>query len=538
MKINNKTIETGTFLTSTKKEITRENDLKDTYVGSTHVKERDLKLCERELKRQELRRSDIIIDGYALGEVDIIYTGDIHGSMTPLPTKEGGTAGGISYMAGLIRELERENAGHTILVDVGDWGQGSLESNMDKGRTMLEAMNAVGYDAVQIGNHEFDWGREGLEKLLPEVRFPLLGANILKEDGKFLDGVKPYIIKEVNGIKVGIIGVITDAIRKEGDPGKVAGLTFLNSIETVKKYTEELKREEKADVVMVLSHQGDEYDKKLAEEVGDIVIIGGHSHNKIIDNVNNTLIAKSGTKGKQVGHLKLVINKKDKELLWFNHELITVPGDMEPDREVEKAIASAVKVAGQKKSEVIGSLAFDLSHDRLKVAESPMGDFVTDAIRKATGSDMAMIASSELRNQIFKGEVTFGALYDVLPRDDNQCICIDLTGEQVKNIMENSAAQPKNYLQVSGIAVDIDRTKNTGSKVSNVKVNGKPLETDKVYRIAINDILVTGPCGYADFTKGKNIEYGANQRDMVMDYMKQGASTKTLPEMGRLNFIN
>ena len=566
MKINhNKSIHNKPFMSSLKKEKEEWPNIKDTYLGSSYDDDGSLnmvpvyspfqnKIFAKTLENidpeffnkedredvdrfpKELRRVSILSScNNDPGEIDIIYTGDIHGAMSPMPTKGGGTVGGIGQMASVIKKLEDKSEA-SLTVDVGDWGQGSLESNMSQGKNMLKAMNAVGYDAVAVGNHEFDWGRKAFEDLLPQAEFPVLGANILKEDGKLMDGLKPYVIKKIGGMKVAVIGVLTDKIKEEGDPSKVEGLTFKNSIETVKGYTEEVRKKEDVDLVVVLSHQGDEYDDELAKKVKNVVIIGGHSHKKSIKDINGNIIVKSGTKGKHVGHLHLVVDKEDNNLSVCYHELVTVPGDLEPDPEVAKIIAPVVQEAERKKEEVIGSTDFDLDHNRLETKESTMGDFVTDVLRKAAGADLSFIASSELRDQIFKGEVDFGELYRVLPRDDSQNICIDLTGAQVKNIMENSAKEPKNYLQASGISLDMDRSKPLGSMTDNIKINGKPLDPEKSYRVVINDILVTGPCGYDDFTKGKNVEYGGCQRDIVLDYIKENSPLTVPPERGRLNY--
>ncbi len=138
--------------------------------------------------------------------LEIIYTNDIHGAMLPMTNKEGAREGGIAYVAGKVGELRYNSGGNSLVLDGGDWGQGTMESNMSKGLVMTEIMNTIGYDAMEIGNHEFDWGPLNLQKIIQAARVPLLGANIIHSDGTSLDGVNPWVMKEVNGIKVGIIG--------------------------------------------------------------------------------------------------------------------------------------------------------------------------------------------------------------------------------------------------------------------------------------------------------------------------------------------
>ncbi|MEQ8173100.1 MAG: bifunctional UDP-sugar hydrolase/5'-nucleotidase [Candidatus Eremiobacterota bacterium] len=475
-------------------------------------------------------------------DVNIIYTGDIHGAITPMPDKEYGVIGGVSNMAHVINKLKKEDNWKYALVDAGDWSQGSLESNMNRGKTMLEVMDSIGYDAVEIGNHEFDWGRESLDELISKTKVPLVGANILKEDGTLLDNVKPYVIKEINGVKVGMLGVLADTIREEGDPRKVEGLTFSNTIETTKKYISELKSGG-VDLVVVLSHEGDEYDRKLASELSNVIIVGGHSHNQTIEEVNGNIIVKSGTQGKNVGHLKLKVKKDEHKIIGYENKFIPVTENLlksvslKMDSGVEDIVTPVIMEAQNKKSQVIGETNIDLTHDRLKVEESVMGDFVADAIRVGTNSDIGMIVSSGVRDQILRGKITFGDVYRILPRDDAS-VCLDLTGEQIKKLMENSARQHKNYLQISGMTVDIDREKPAGEQVSNIKVNGEPVDMTRAYRVAINDITFTGSCGYDEFPKGKNVEFGRIQRDILVDYIKANPCIDVPPQKGRINFIN
>ena len=506
-------------------------DFKDSYAGS--AVERDfkqgadlksfLKICRG---KGEEKSTDL----------NIIYTTDIHGAMTPMPTKDGGQIGGVSYMAGVINEFKKE--GNYILVDAGDWGQGTMESNLSHGKVMTNVMNELHYDAIEIGNHEFDWGRQAFDDIIKEAKVPVLCSNIVTEKGELLPGVRPYVIKEVDGVKVGIVGTIADDLPDGVDPKNIAGLKFLDSVETTKKYIDEIKGQG-ADLILVLSHEIDSDDERLAKEADGIIIIGGHSHNNKIDAVNNSLIIKAGTQCKQVGHLRLNIKTEHgQKTVSYENELIVVDVNKvgNPDREIEKIIEPSVKKAESERIKIVGSTDITLTHDRLKLEESPMADFLTDAIRLSTGSDIAVQSSSGVRDQIFKGKITCGDLYRAFPFD-NQVVCIDITGKQLSNIMETSAGQTKDYLQVSGMTLDIDTRKPSGQRVSNIKVNGISLDNDRTYRIAINDLLLTGAFGYKEFKEGKNIEYHKLQRDTLLDYIMKNPVVKELPQAGRLNFI-
>ena len=348
--------------------------------------------------------------------------------MTKTP---GQHVGGVAYVGSLVKELKNNSEGNYVLLDGGDWGQGSYESKLTKGKTMVDVMNNLGYDAGEIGNHEFDWGRAALKDMIDEAKFPVLGGNIL-ENGNIIEGVKPYTMKEVNGFKIGIIGLISPETPGSVDPKNITGLKFASAKETVEKYIPELK-EKGADLIFVLSHEGDMADERLASSVTGIdLIVGGHSHTLMEEakKVNETIIVQSGTQGEKVGYIQLAIDKQTKKISAFKNNLIPVTDkDLKPDPEIEKIIASVVNEAKEKMSEVVGKSEVDLTHDRKKILETVMGNVVTDSMRESTGADVAMQNSGGIRDQIMAGELTMGDLYRVMPFD-KFVVSMDLTGKQ------------------------------------------------------------------------------------------------------------
>jgi 2',3'-cyclic-nucleotide 2'-phosphodiesterase (5'-nucleotidase family) len=210
-------------------------------------------------------------------------------------------------------------------------------------------------------------------------------------------------------------------------------------------------------------------------------------------------------------------------------------GDCKADEKVERILEHALEQVKSRAGQVLGTLAFDMPHDRLKVEESVLANFLTDAIRTETGADIAFQTSSGIRDSLYKGPLKYGDLYRVFPFD-NITATVELTGTQVKKILEHSATQVKEYMQVSGLTQDIERNKPAGERVSHVKVNGEPLEPERKYTIAVNDLLMKGGFGYSEFSKGDNITYGKLQRENLMDYMAGHADVTAPPSMGRLNY--
>ncbi len=486
-------------------------------------------------------------EGEVLKTLNIIYTNDIHGTILPVEDKKNYLVrepfGGVSYMGTIIRNLKKKTEGSNLLLDGGDFAQGSYESSMTKGKTMIEVMNNLGYDAIEIGNHEFDWSREALENMVGEAKCPVLGGNVVNEQKRLLNGIVPYTIKEVNGFKIGIIGLITPDTKEIASPKNVEGLAFLNQKETVEKYTGEL-RDKGVDFITVLSHCGEEEDEKLAQEVSGIdVIVGGHSHSAIKETkkVNDTIIVQAGCQSRYVGNLQINIDRASKKIVSCSNELIPVANqEIIPDPEIEKIIAPVVEEGAKKKSELIGTTEVGLTHDRSKVTESIMGNVFTDAMREATGASVAIINSGGIRSQIKQGQITFGDLYRVEPFDD-VLITMELTGTQIKKLMEDSASRVKGNLHISGMTLDIDISKPPGDRVSNIKIQGKALDDSNTYCVATGDFLARGGDWYDTFKEGKNVTCHSKMIiDGLKDYIKSHSplTSATAKIEGRLNFLS
>jgi len=476
-----------------------------------------------------------------LATIDIIYTNDIHGAISPRSDGNEGLAGGVAYMGTLIRKLQSDSKDSYLLLDAGDWGQGSYESKLTLGKTMIDVMNNLEYDAAEVGNHEFDWGRAALSGMIRNAEFPIVGANIM-EKGQLMDGLKPYTLEEVNGLKVGVIGVISEETAGATDPETIDGLTFESTSKTVKTYIPELK-EKGADLIIVLSHQGDRADEKLARAVSGIdVIVGGHSHTEIPEPrlVNNTIIVQSGTGGAFVGDLTIDVDRETKKVSTYRNRLLPVNNkELTPDPAIEKIIAPVVKEAQEVMGRTLGRSDIDLTHDRKKVFETVLGNVVTDAMRESSGSDIALTNSGAIRAQLMKGELNFGDLYRVLPFDKN-IVTIGLTGAEIKEILENSADRRKGNLQVSGLTMDIEPRNSKGSKVSDILVQGEPLEEKKLYRVTIDDFLAGGANGYLTFLNGREPVYGELVVETLKSYVeKHSPLTNDIARIeGRLNFLS
>lgn len=445
----------------------------------------------------------------------VYHTNDIHGWMMPQKIKEKEKeklVGGFAVLASYLKDKPR---GY-LLIDSGDFFQGTPEGDLTRGDSVLECMNALGYTAVALGNHEYDLGEENVKRLSRLAKFPFLSANTF--DAKTKKGVpyaKPYILKEINGAKVAIIGLTTSNMKNLVFPKNIAGLHFEREVDTLKRVVEEVKKQG-AQVILVAAHVGIETkesppdfegEKFLAANVPGIhLILGGHSHfgleSPYQDEKNNTLIAHNRSGLKTVTRTMLRVWKKSGKLFTSRYQLI--PLEVEKygeDSEVKKIVESYQKKVGEKLDVVIGESKMVL--DR-KGIETLLGNWQTDVMRKFAKTDIAFHNIGGIRADLPEGKLTLRHMYLLSPFG-NTVVKMELTGAQIKEILEHSISGRQGVLQVSGIKMVFDKSRPQGERVVEVIVNGKPLEMKKFYRVATNNFVAAGGDGYSTFKFGRKI---------------------------------
>ena len=255
--------------------------------------------------------------------IQIIHTNDTHSQIDHIWNKhEEAYCGEAARRIHLVRTEIAKDSAHTIALDAGDFCQGSPFFTFYKGRVEVELMNRAGYDAVTIGNHEFDNGVDSLAMILKHAKFDIICANMDFSKSPLNGMIKPYIIKEKDGVRVGIFGLLVDLKGLVSDK-KYAGLTWKDPVETAKTMVKTLREEKDCDIVIALSHLGNSKglhmpDFKLAAQVPGIdVIIGGHSHQYIcppqeVKHKNNktTYISQMASKGAYVGKMRITCTKR------------------------------------------------------------------------------------------------------------------------------------------------------------------------------------------------------------------------------------
>lgn len=463
--------------------------------------------------------------------VELVSFNDLHGNV-----QESGKNVGIAKLASAIKARTALNASsnyEAIPLAAGDLYQGTAISNLTKGAPVNEFLKDINIPASAVGNHEFDWGKELIPTWAKAGNFDFLAANIIdKKTGKPVEWAKPYKIIEVDGIKVGLIGVTTPETAYKTTPANVADLTFEDPSISVQKYADKLRKEDKVNAVVVLSHLGATKDKDgkpvgeavdLANKIKNVdAIIASHDHQFTNVEANGIKIIEAGYNGRALSVVTFDFDNTGKlvSLGAKLDELYSRSANIIPDEtsaEIVKKYEAELKPI---LSEKVADLDKDLGHDRNE-GLTPLGTVVSETMRKITGVDIAITNGGGVRAPLSAGVLTIGDLYTILPFD-NTLVTMELKGSDVKAAIEHGI-MPANFGwgQFSGIKVWYDKDAPAGERITSIRLaDGTPLDMDKYYTVVVNDFMATGGDGY-DFTNAKNMkDTMLVMRDEISNYWK------------------
>lgn len=470
-----------------------------------------------------------------------LHTNDIHAQLTPR-TVDGVKSGGMAYLASQVKKERAGLEDRTFLIDSGDCLSGTNVSALLGGEPMVRIMNTMGYDYVILGNHDFDFRYEGLMDSLNKASFQTLLTNVLDDRTSplFLSnpgGCASVGIREIDGVKVGILGFSTNDTYLTQDRSTLRDIRIEDPVEKAQRVIHFLKMQG-ADVIVGISHLGLEQDRKLAEEIKGLdIIFSGHSHDATAEPVKagNTLIVQEGCHGTNLGAMDISYNRKTKQIEKTQFRQIPIdPSKIVPDDEVGELISSYQEQVRERLEMEVGETAVPLT--RSGHIDSPMGNMVADAMREKADTNIALIHSGFFRRNLPEGPVTMGDLVDTMPYE-LQLVNTVISGESLQAIMERSAecADParekSKMLQVSGLTVRYCKDRPNGKKNVEVLYNGEPLDPHRSYSVATADFLATGGIGYHYFKKGSSVFCGCLVRDAVSDYLKSHRNVS--PESGK-----
>ncbi|MGE5588379.1 MAG: bifunctional metallophosphatase/5'-nucleotidase [Clostridia bacterium] len=460
------------------------------------------------------------------GRIVILYTNDVHGRVEAFkPSGANEPVGGMIKLATLVEDIVAKEGKDVLILNAGDSIHGTNIINLFEGKSMVEVMEAVGVEAMAVGNHEFNYGQPVLLERANEADFPFLSANTIKvDDGRaLLPGV---LIVTVGGIRVGIFGLSPLDTYTSTHPKNVVGLEFVDPIRVASWMVPFLREQEGVDVVIALTHIGYEEDKKLAAAVPGIdVIVGGHSHTRLEkpEKVGGTIIVSAGEYAKDLG--KLDITVENGKVAAFSGGLVPVAAGVGEDAEVGAIVAAYQKQLEERLSAVVGESQVTLDGERghVRTRETNLGNLVADMMRDAGQADIALANGGGIRASIDKGPISVGEIFTTLPFD-NTLVVLEVSGANVKAALERAVSEyPKElgaFLQVSGVEFEFDPSRPAGGRVTSVKVAGVPLDPNKLYKVATNDFMAAGGDGY-EMLKGAKVLFSSGEmlRDVMARYI-------------------
>ncbi|HEX5138761.1 MAG TPA: bifunctional UDP-sugar hydrolase/5'-nucleotidase [Planctomycetota bacterium] len=435
--------------------------------------------------------------------VVVVLTNDLHGQMEPLPPSplrpflQTQQAGGYAHEATMIRAARREAAearAHFLLLDAGDIYQGTPIGNETRGEAVIAAMNTLDYDAMALGNHEFDYGVGNVVRLVRQAKFPVLAAN-----ASGVREVKPYVLLAPPRVpcRIAVIGLITTETPHITGPGATKGVRFSDPVEA----TRAIMKEVEADLFIVVSHIGRDADLKLAAQVDGIALIaGGHSHTPVNDRVNGTLVLQTHAKSLSLARADLTLDPNGWKVVDAKGRLLPVDPRAAPaDPAVTDVIGKYGKDLDARLKEVVGELLGPARRD-----DGTAGNWMADVIRSVGKAEIGFTNRGGVRADLEKGPVTRADCYRLMPFD-NDVVSMDLTGKEIRGLLDrNFAGATSPYrLDWSGLVVDVEGTGGTYRVVA-VEAGGKPLEDGRTYRVATNSFLAAGGDGFETFRRGKN----------------------------------
>jgi 5'-nucleotidase/UDP-sugar diphosphatase len=479
--------------------------------------------------------------------IHLLWTNDLHGHIAPedarfmnpeFPPPLGGAASAARY----IRQVREEAAAAgeaVLLVDVGDIFQGTPIGNKTEGEAVVEYFNAIGYDFVVPGNHDFDLGREVTERLARQSDFPWVACNLVEEStGEVVDWCVPTLMLEVQGIKIGVVGIITPGTEHMSFPENIRGLDFLPMAPSIEKYRDRLLAAG-ADLIFLGIHEGLPFDPdegwkriagaeqseaegeqrgphganysgagvpnlmELMNQVSGVdFAVGGHTHRGYqepwVDPVNHTLCFETYGNGSSIGHAVLLVDRASKQLVGWepSHDRGTIitlfEDELWPDTEISEVIRPYQERTEREMARVVGEAAVPLP--RGSAGSSVMGNLVTDAMRLRFEADFSFQNLGGLRADLPAGPVTAGDIFSVLPFG-NELVIIDLDGRMLRRIVERKVRGNSSGICVSGIRVEYDPSRPDWDRVVALEVGGEPWDPDRRYKAVCTDFLLEGNSG-------------------------------------------
>ena len=509
--------------------------------------------------------------------ITILSTTDLHGNIYPIDYNTNKPeARGLARVATVVKQARKENPG-LLLLDSGDTIQGTpltfhhARINNKPPDPMMTVMSALGYDAMAVGNHEYEFGLDVLNKARSEARFPWLSANTYKK-GTDETYFQPFIIKEVNGVRIGILGLTTTGMPSLDN----AELTYSKidvrePLSEAKKWTALLREKEGVDLVIVAMHMGLEADLRtgemfpgqmpnenaalaIANQVPGVdVILMGHTHREVPSiYINGALLAQADKWGRSIARVDVYLEKKIPSGRWRvvakSGRTISAGDQAQPDPEILRIAEPYHRETQAWLDQVIGDSPVELKAGEERFRDTAILDLVQRVQLEAGSADVSTAMSLNPNARIPKGPVTVRDIiglyeYEAAP------IVVEVTGEVLKEALEHSSRHFGPYIAnrrlldliderfpsytydvAEGIKYDLDISKPVGQRIQNMRFRGQPVRATQKLRLATNTFRVNGGAGYTMFKDARVISRSSKElRELIIDWVKRNVHIPTTP---------
>lgn len=495
--------------------------------------------------------------------ITILHTNDIHGSYNPFYAFEGnataqtgdsidnymtfpknGEIGGIARVATAIKKIRaQKNSNGILLLDGGDTFSDDLLSNITKGEIVIRLMNELDYDMMVLGNHDFDYGLSRTKELAQMANFPMRAANViaLATDRAIFN--EPYKIIDKQNIRIALLPIAYRNTNLTGNPKNMEGIRFEQGLATIKKYLPGL--EKKADIIVVLSHEGMTIDKLIADEIEGIdLIIGAHSHDYILPpyESNGTFVVQAMSDAAILAETELIIKDRSLMDVKTNYHFLYAD-EWEEDPEILKIVQDYRKKHSEELEEYVAIAETPIG--RQYKMESPFDKLVTSILMDEMNADVAFMPGVgygiTLQNEIQKEDV-----FKLLPHN-SKVITLNMTGKQLFELLQQTATNLKpqdimntvgGLLQSSGITYALDLSKSPDERIRMAKIDDKVIDLNQTYKVATHSGMLNGIHNYLQFAEGTNIQKtDTNLNDFIVQKLQEMKDIKFPENMGEVTIL-
>lgn len=484
----------------------------------------------------------------------VVHTSDLHGRLLPqTPTWAAGrSVGGAAVLAAHFDSAAARFHGPTLVLSAGDDLQGTLVSNLSWGRATVDAMNAAGYDAAALGNHEFDWGQDTLRARVAESRFPWLAANLyVAGTGEHPAWVRPWVMIDRGGVRTAVVGVAFPETAASLPARLLEGLQFGPAAPAIIRSADEARRAG-AHFVVAVMHIGAACEVpgqaptdvsagcagpvlEAAEATHPAVdlVVGGHTHQRVLSAAGDVPVAVAASYG--VAYSVTDLERRGGQVRVLARSVATSFADaVAPDSAAAAAVDEWNARVRPLAARVVTRLDAALQDAAAsRSAEFPLGILIAEAQRFAAGAELSLLNSSAVRGALPQGPVTYEQLFQVQPFQ-NELVRVRISGRQLRGVLERALTpQGEPDAQLAGVLVTYDPARAAGSRIVQVRrADGSTVTDDDTVTIGTTEFMVAAP-RYPELGRGVVTRLGIKDVDALVQYLAAQPVPVAAPAPGR-----